>query len=73
VRRLLNNVQSRRLGKIRSGNSTVMNHKWFDGFDWVALKAGHISPPIVPITLDLKDTSNFDKFGDEEVPVRFNL
>jgi serine/threonine protein kinase len=69
VRKLLNNVKGKRLGKIKSGISTIRSHKWFKLFDWAALQSGQMMPPIVPKVLILDGVTNFDIFDEDTVPV----
>ena len=68
VRRLLSSVQARRLGKLRGGMSVVTEHAWFGSFDWVALQARELSPPIVPVVVPFNETSGSDsfKFDDDD-------
>ncbi len=69
VRKLLNNVKNKRLGKIKCGISTIRSHNWFHSFDWTALYAGHMTPPVVPKASSLDDILNFNQFDEAEVPV----
>ena len=70
LRKLLKNQQSKRLGNIKGGTSTVVKHKWFSSFDWAALEAGQMAPPFVPkVEGGPGDTSNFDVFDEGDVPV----
>jgi len=69
IRKLLNPVQSRRLGKTRDGINAVIRHRFFSGFDWEGLLARTYPPPIQPSVKSPEDTSNFDEFffsGDDE-------
>ncbi len=70
IRKLLNNVQSKRLGKIKSGISTVIKHKWFGSFDWSALESGQMTPPFIPAINGPGDISNFGEFDEGGFPVK---
>lgn len=49
VEQLLSPEPSQRLGmESQGGYVRLRKHKWFDGFDWSALKAGKLAAPWVP-------------------------
>ena len=45
---LLQPCETRRLGCGALGLTSLLEHPWFDGFDWPALVAGRMPPPFVP-------------------------
>ncbi|EJK70914.1 hypothetical protein THAOC_07689, partial [Thalassiosira oceanica] len=45
---LLDNDQSKRLGRMSNGVQDIMNHRWFAGIDWEGLLKQSISAPITP-------------------------
>ena len=51
-----------RLGK--NGVEEIMSHDWFKGVEWAHLR--HIDPPYEPIISSEVDTSNFDKYEEED-------
>ncbi|XP_041955741.1 cGMP-dependent protein kinase 1 isoform X2 [Alosa alosa] len=48
IKRLCRNNPSERLGTQRNGVKDIQRHKWFDGFDWEAVRKRTITPPILP-------------------------
>jgi len=44
--------------------NTIKSHKWFKGMDWDNLRG--VSPPWVPDLKNEEDTSNFEKFEEQE-------
>lgn len=76
VRKLLIKDEDRRLGS-KSGASDVKQHAFFKGLNWALLR--NTTPPIIPKTSDLMDTSNFRNLNDSidldldaEVPIFSN-
>nr|XP_018669813.1 cGMP-dependent protein kinase 1 isoform X1 [Ciona intestinalis] len=66
IRKLCRDNPSERLGNQRNGIKDIQKHKWFDGFHWVGLRKGSMSPPIKPQVSSSSDSSNFDKFPEDE-------
>ncbi|KAK4053365.1 cytochrome c oxidase subunit 1 [Microbotryomycetes sp. JL221] len=62
IRRLLSADLSKRLGNLRHGAQDVMNHAWFEGVDWQAVLRQQIPAPIIPVTSDAGDVSNFERY-----------
>ncbi|XP_072538534.1 cGMP-dependent protein kinase 1 isoform X2 [Salminus brasiliensis] len=54
IKRLCRENPSERLGQ-KNGVKDIRAHKWLDGFDWLALREGSHSPPIVPNVHSLLD------------------
>ena len=71
IRKLLNNVPNKRLGKQLNGSSAIMNHRWFRVFDWRALATCQIPAPIVPTVSRLSGAISAEKFDEEEIPVSY--
>ncbi|CAK0768616.1 hypothetical protein CVIRNUC_003582 [Coccomyxa viridis] len=61
IKRLLIRNPHDRLGS-SVGASAIINHAWFAGFDWTALRARRMPAPIVPNLVNNADTSYFEAF-----------
>ncbi|CAK8672036.1 cGMP-dependent protein kinase 1-like isoform X2 [Clavelina lepadiformis] len=66
IRKLCRDNPSERLGNQRNGIKDIQKHKWFDGFNWEGLHKGTMEPPIIPKVSSSSDSSNFDKFPEDE-------
>jgi hypothetical protein len=58
---------AQRLGCLKYGWKDIMNHRWFNGFDWGALATRKMKPPWLP---DLKaddDSKFFDTYAENLV------
>nr|CAB3265166.1 cGMP-dependent protein kinase 1 [Phallusia mammillata] len=66
IRKLCRDNPSERLGNQRSGIKDIQKHKWFDGFHWDGLRNGTMNPSITPKVSGPSDSSNFDKFPEDE-------
>lgn len=64
VKKLLKTLQSKRLGRIKGGASSVMKQKWFSGFDWNSLLDRKLEVPMKPDVKSLEDLSNFDAYEE---------
>lgn len=64
VKKLLKTYQSKRLGRIKGGASSVMKQKWFSGFDWNSLLDRKLEVPMKPDVEDMEDLSNFDAYEE---------
>jgi len=64
IKKLFKNEPSERLdyGNIKE----IQKHKWFDGFNWDALRKRTLKPPIVPQVKSIVDSSNFDSYPPDE-------
>jgi cGMP-dependent protein kinase len=47
-----------------------INHKWYHGFDWVALLKGTLTPPIVPELKSPEDPAYFAGDNTDDEPAR---
>ena len=61
IKRLLIRNPHDRLGSY-VGASAIINHAWFSGFDWTALRSRRMRAPIVPDLVNNADTSYFERF-----------
>ena len=66
VRKLLTADRTKRFGCLRDGAEDVKRHKWFKGVDWQRVHDRKIKPPYVPGFASQDDTSNFDKYPEDE-------
>ncbi|XP_063225444.1 cGMP-dependent protein kinase, isozyme 1-like isoform X2 [Bacillus rossius redtenbacheri] len=66
IRKLCRLVPTERLGYQRNGITDIRQHKWFDGFDWDALRQRSLPAPIVQPVKSNTDLSNFDKYDKEK-------
>lgn len=62
---LLQKKPIQRLGVVNGGIDRIINHRWFKGFDWDALRNLEMKTPIVPKIGDIADSSNFDDYPDK--------
>ena len=53
-----------RLG-FTGGFADIERHKWFDGFNWSALRARKLEAPCLPNVADQNDTKNFQTFDED--------
>uniref|UniRef100_H2YVX6 cGMP-dependent protein kinase n=1 Tax=Ciona savignyi TaxID=51511 RepID=H2YVX6_CIOSA len=66
IRKLCRDNPSERLGNQRNGIKDIQKHKWFDGFHWIGLRKGTMAPPTKPQVTSSSDSSNFDKFPEDD-------
>lgn len=71
IKKLCRDNSTERLGYQRGGIDDIMKHKWFDGFNWLALRNRSLAAPYVPKISSALDTSNFDSYSPDtsDVPV----
>jgi hypothetical protein len=50
IRKLLNISKSKRLGRTMGGGGAVMQHRWYNGFDWDAHLEKKLKAPLQPKT-----------------------
>jgi CRP-like cAMP-binding protein len=58
--------QLTRLGLRRPGIKAIRDSPWFTAFDWAALDALKLPPPIVPKVRNKLDTSNFEEYAEDD-------
>ncbi|GFV89656.1 cGMP-dependent protein kinase 1 [Trichonephila clavipes] len=57
IKRLCKDNPTERLGYQKAGIADIKKHKWFQGFHWEGLRNQNLTPPIVPKTDHLIETS----------------
>jgi len=67
VKGLCRKEPSARLPMRKGGISNIQNHKWYDQFDWNAMKGLKLDPPYVPKVKSKKDIANFSA-REEDMP-----
>ncbi|KAJ7988413.1 hypothetical protein DPEC_G00323290 [Dallia pectoralis] len=65
IKGLCRDNPSERVGNQKNGVKDIQKHKWFEGFNWEGLRQGTLAPPITPNVEGPLDTSNFDRFPDD--------
>ncbi|CAH8563019.1 unnamed protein product [Schistosoma turkestanicum] len=69
IKRLCAQNPAERLGYGRGGIIDIKQNKYFQGFDWIGLHRGTLAAPIQPIIHGPDDTTNFDKYPQQnELP-----
>ncbi|XP_066500414.1 cGMP-dependent protein kinase 1 [Hoplias malabaricus] len=63
IKKLCRENPTERLGQ-RNGVKDIRGHKWFEGFDWLALREGSHTPPIVPNVHSLLDRGADSSSGE---------
>lgn len=66
IKGLCSENPSERLGYGRSGMKDLEKQKWFESFNWDGLRQRTLKPPYPVYVKNSTDTSNFDKFPDED-------
>jgi cGMP-dependent protein kinase len=66
IKKLCKNDPSERLGYGTNGMKDIYKHKWFDGFNWEALRRRTLKAPYLPQVRSATDTSNFDTYSADE-------
>jgi len=59
IRQFLIRKPSERLGVTHGGAEIIRKQKWFQNFDWKALMAEKLKPPIIPRVKSTTDAGNF--------------
>jgi len=74
VRKLLQPDRTARFGCLRDGAEDIKRHKWFRGLDWFSVFCRSYKPPYVPAFRAPNDTSNFDRYpeNDDRPPVQLS-
>ncbi|KAH3670264.1 hypothetical protein WICMUC_004917 [Wickerhamomyces mucosus] len=68
LQRLITKNLSERLGNLQNGTEDVKNHLWFSEVVWDRLLSRDIETPYEPpITANTGDTSQFDRYPEEEI------
>jgi len=66
IKKLCREVPTERLGV--KGLKEIVKNKWFEGFNWDALKSLTLNPPILPVIQSAVDSSNFDDYPPDSDP-----
>jgi serine/threonine protein kinase len=66
VRKLLTADRTKRYGCLENGAEDIKRHKWFENVDWDKVYNRAVKPPFVPGFTSPDDTSNFDRYPEEE-------
>ena len=70
IKHLLTQDTSKRFGCLKSGVKDILNHRFFEGFDWKNFVYLSMPAPYLPNIKSDDDTSNFEKYpeSDGEIP-----
>ena len=70
IKHLLTQDTSKRFGCLKSGVKDILNHRFFEGFDWKNFVYLSMPAPYIPNVKSDDDTSNFKKYpeSDGEIP-----
>ena len=70
IKHLLTQDTSKRYGCLKNGVKDILNHRFFDGFDWKNFVYLSMPAPYIPNVKSDDDTSNFEKYpeSDGEIP-----
>jgi len=71
ISKFLKPKSTKRLGVIKGGAETIRAHPWYKDFDWKALNAQTLKPPIKNKVKSAKDLSNFDHFQEKNEDVAY--
>ena len=66
TKKLLNSDLTKRYGCLKGGVSDIKRAKWFNGLEWQKLLNKNVEPPIKPEVEGSTDTSNFERYPEEE-------
>jgi len=66
IKALCRQDPSERIGYQRSGLADIRKHRWFQGFDWDALRAETLPAPHKPEIKGIVDVSNFEKIREDD-------
>jgi len=70
IKHLLTQDTSKRYGCLKNGVKDILNHRFFEGFDWKNFVYLSMPAPYIPNVKSDDDTSNFEKYpeSDGEIP-----
>ena len=66
TKKLLTSDLTKRYGCLKNGPLDIKKSKWFNTLDWEKLFKKEIDPPIHPDVDGAADTSNFERYPEEE-------
>lgn len=64
IKRLLTPDRAKRFGCLKAGAEDIKKHKWYKGFDWVALGNRAMAAPMIPPVKSADDTTMFDRYPE---------
>ena len=67
IKHLLTQDTSKRYGCLKNGVKDILNHRFFDGFDWKNFVYLTLTPPYIPDIKSEDDTSNFEKYPESDL------
>ena len=67
IKHLLTQDTSKRFGCLKNGVKDILNHRFFDGFDWKNFVYLTLTPPYIPDVKSEDDTSNFEKYPESDL------
>ena len=66
IKHLLTEDTTKRFGCLRNGVKDIVNHRFFNDFDWKEFVFMKMTPPYVPEAKPASDTSCFNSYPDSE-------
>ncbi len=72
ILKLLEKNQSLRLGALKEGVMGIKKHPWFAQMDFDKLEALKIEAPYVPTIKDPLDSSNFERYPEDDRVIPYN-
>merc|ERR1719499_2263384 len=66
IKNLLRSKPVKRLGVLKGGAALIRRHPWFSDFEWEALNAFKLEPPIIPEVKAPNDIGNFESVDEDD-------
>ncbi len=66
IKHLLTQDTSKRYGCLKNGVKDILNHRFFEGFDWKSFVYLSMPAPFLPEIKSEDDTSNFEKYPESD-------
>ena len=67
IKHLLVQDTTKRYGCLKNGVKDILNHRFFDGFDWKNFVYLSMEAPYIPQIKNDEDTSNFEKYPEADL------
>ena len=67
IKHLLVQDTTKRYGCLKNGVKDILNHRFFDGFDWKNFVYLSMEAPYIPQIKNDEDTSNFEKYPESDL------
>jgi protein kinase A len=67
IKHLLVQDTTKRYGCLKNGVKDILNHRFFDGFDWKNFVYLSMEAPYIPEIKNDEDTSNFEKYPESDL------